>query len=722
VKLIWQNPDGETQSLEIQKERYDLGRGESADIQIADENASRIHARLSYDAAAGILSIEDLDSRNGVFVNGERIEAQTRLQADDVILVGATAMTVQMEDAAAEEATAINDADPQRTRVMSLDDIAALIDEGSSSEDEENTHEMDLDLDATMALDEAQIDLDPTELYEPSSAQPVEPAYKLLVASGEFYGQTFALEGSPLIIGRKPDCDIVLSEGAVSGQHAQVRLAGERVLLSDLGSKNGTLMADNSISGETELAVGTTFTVGATDFKLLNGDTFVSAEKRLPGLRKKKKMLAMGALALLLLLLAGGKLLVDRQPPTPEVQTAAPGPQTTAPTQQVATSQGASDDGLQPLQALASSTTQPEDLPVDTAGALETGSDGRAEDRSLGILRETADAFLENRLWSAAIDKLKTIQERDPQSEEISQMLQRAEFERANQERFDKGLSLAARSQFEAAKSTFAAITEDSVYHDEALLELQNVERAAKKATQNAAQNAAQERARKQTPSVNKSASTAAKTKPATPKKPSPERLVRRHLDAARQAYMRGDIPAARKEAAAAKTGKLGSNHALVRQAQKLEQQLQRAASGFEQGEQRFKADDVSGALKIWADVLALDREIAGSSESAYSRRIAAYMATHFYTQAQQAFAAQEWAAARNYTVKTLKARPGHTGGRSLIRKLNNQAKKLYEEGYILEDLNPTKAAERWRQVLKVASPDNEYYRKAREKLAKYGG
>jgi hypothetical protein len=97
-------------------------------------------------------------------------------------------------------------------------------------------------------------------------------------------------------------------------------------------------------------------------------------------------------------------------------------------------------------------------------------------------------------------------------------------------------------------------------------------------------------------------------------------------------------------------------------------------------------------------------------------------MADHFYSQAQQAFTAQNWATARNYAVKAIKARPDHAGGRRLIRELNKEAKKIYEEGYILEDLNPSKAAERWRQVLRVASPDNEYYRKAREKLAKYGG
>ncbi|MEJ2639979.1 MAG: FHA domain-containing protein, partial [Desulfosarcinaceae bacterium] len=510
MKLIWQNPEGETESVEIQQERYDLGRGDDADIQIADENASRIHARLTFDAAGGSLSIEDLDSSNGVFVNGERIEAQRRLKADDVILVGATVFNVQMEPASeadVADATAVSDTDPQRTRVMSLDDIAALIEEGSPVDDEESTQEMDLD--ATMALDAGEID--PTELYVPASGQAAQPAYKLLVASGEPYGKTFALGDAPLIIGRKPDCDIVLTENAVSGQHAQVRLVGDRVLLSDLGSKNGTLISGNPILEESEMKVGATFTVGATDFKLLNGDTFISAEKRPLGTRKKKQLLATGALALLLLLMAGGKLLMDRRTPTPESQSATSAAQTAAAppkaAPRTAVSNGARDDGLTPLQPLAKPASQP-GAAVNTVGAPVTNLDEGAEERTLTILRETADAFMENRLWQEAIDKLKVIQERAPQTEGITDLLKRAEFERANQERFDKGLSLAARGELETAKTTFAAIPAESVYHDEALLEMQSVDRAAQKAT-------AQLAARKQAPPAKKSASSAAEAKPA---------------------------------------------------------------------------------------------------------------------------------------------------------------------------------------------------------------
>lgn len=45
-----------------------------------------------------------------------------------------------------------------------------------------------------------------------------------------------------LIIGRSPDCDLVLDEASVSAQHATVTWNGTAGLLKDLGSRNGTLV------------------------------------------------------------------------------------------------------------------------------------------------------------------------------------------------------------------------------------------------------------------------------------------------------------------------------------------------------------------------------------------------------------------------------------------------------------------------------------------------
>ena len=51
-----------------------IGRDETAEVRITDDLASRLHARLDVDSATEV-AVEDLNSMNGTFVRGERIEA-----------------------------------------------------------------------------------------------------------------------------------------------------------------------------------------------------------------------------------------------------------------------------------------------------------------------------------------------------------------------------------------------------------------------------------------------------------------------------------------------------------------------------------------------------------------------------------------------------------------------------------------------------------------------
>jgi DNA-binding NtrC family response regulator len=73
-----------------------IGRDEEADIRITDDLASRLHARLDVDAAAGV-SVQDLNSKNGTFVRGERIEPGRRivLNPGEALSIGYTHLMVQ---------------------------------------------------------------------------------------------------------------------------------------------------------------------------------------------------------------------------------------------------------------------------------------------------------------------------------------------------------------------------------------------------------------------------------------------------------------------------------------------------------------------------------------------------------------------------------------------------------------------------------------------------
>jgi hypothetical protein len=76
-------------------------------------------------------------------------------------------------------------------------------------------------------------------------------------------GTRVELGSEPLAIGRLPECGIVLSDPNVSRRHAEIRRSGDLVVLSDLGSTNGTRVNGAPIR-EQNLAHGDEITVGST--------------------------------------------------------------------------------------------------------------------------------------------------------------------------------------------------------------------------------------------------------------------------------------------------------------------------------------------------------------------------------------------------------------------------------------------------------------------------
>ena len=73
--------------IELVKFPFYVGRDLSNDLVLDDELCSRKHLRFKN--RGRIVILEDLDSHNGTFVNGDRI-VNTVLQSGDRILLGGT--------------------------------------------------------------------------------------------------------------------------------------------------------------------------------------------------------------------------------------------------------------------------------------------------------------------------------------------------------------------------------------------------------------------------------------------------------------------------------------------------------------------------------------------------------------------------------------------------------------------------------------------------------
>jgi pSer/pThr/pTyr-binding forkhead associated (FHA) protein len=68
------------------------------------------------------------------------------------------------------------------------------------------------------------------------------------VSKIDFINQFSISENKKIIIGRHPSCDIVIRDDYCSGRHCEVRIEKSKVIVKDLGSKNGTLINDSVIN------------------------------------------------------------------------------------------------------------------------------------------------------------------------------------------------------------------------------------------------------------------------------------------------------------------------------------------------------------------------------------------------------------------------------------------------------------------------------------------
>ena len=76
-------------------------------------------------------------------------------------------------------------------------------------------------------------------------------------------GRRVFVDKEPFLLGRLPECSIVLTDPNVSRRHAEIRRRDASLVLYDLGSTNGTLLNGQPVS-ESPLVDGDEVTVGET--------------------------------------------------------------------------------------------------------------------------------------------------------------------------------------------------------------------------------------------------------------------------------------------------------------------------------------------------------------------------------------------------------------------------------------------------------------------------
>lgn len=98
ASIIQWSPNDHSNYLPLGKRTSIIGRQESLPLQVLDDQVSRKHLRIRFDETSGRYLAADMNSRNGVFVNGRRIHEETELREGDVICIGNTDLLFTEKD------------------------------------------------------------------------------------------------------------------------------------------------------------------------------------------------------------------------------------------------------------------------------------------------------------------------------------------------------------------------------------------------------------------------------------------------------------------------------------------------------------------------------------------------------------------------------------------------------------------------------------------------
>lgn len=91
---------------------------------------------------------------------------------------------------------------------------------------------------------------------------------RLKVLVGKSAGQEVLIPGPKFFIGRAEDCQLRPRSDLISRHHCALLIEESFVAVRDFGSKNGTLVNGERVSGERELKAGDRLTVGPLEFEV----------------------------------------------------------------------------------------------------------------------------------------------------------------------------------------------------------------------------------------------------------------------------------------------------------------------------------------------------------------------------------------------------------------------------------------------------------------------
>ncbi len=202
LRLVIEDDEGTTHVVPLIRDEITIGRQEGNTIRLTERNVSRRHARLvrTGDNDSPTVLVEDLDSFNGLKLNGDRVSSKCTMRPGDLIQIGDYSLALRVDQASEKES---RDTEISMGPPAGLDDVATQL---HRVEDE---------------------------------VLPADEQGKLVVVSSNLAGTTYGLDRREVIIGRTDENDVVVNHRSISRNHAKVIYRDGTFTIIDLASSNG---------------------------------------------------------------------------------------------------------------------------------------------------------------------------------------------------------------------------------------------------------------------------------------------------------------------------------------------------------------------------------------------------------------------------------------------------------------------------------------------------
>ena len=90
----------------------------------------------------------------------------------------------------------------------------------------------------------------------------------LVVTDGQMAGTSLPLGRQGVLIGRSPECTLVVDDEFASSRHARIYPGAEGWFVEDQGSRNGTMVGGVKITGAVPVESGSVIRIGRTTLEL----------------------------------------------------------------------------------------------------------------------------------------------------------------------------------------------------------------------------------------------------------------------------------------------------------------------------------------------------------------------------------------------------------------------------------------------------------------------